>query len=147
MDQAADLNLFSLAFLPWFLFAVAGAFSLYAFVSYYQRTVLGALVRALDAANALSPETAKSFEDLDFKPSFRVLSSLRGGALSRAITGIRRGGDTLYLYLAPEHIDRTRAQFCTHVGSILSPILITLFSFLLAALAYFVIPRLIVFPA
>ena len=147
MEQTPNIELFSLSFLPWFLASLACAVSLYAFFSYYQRTVLGALIRALDQAGAFSPESAKSLHELNLAKEKTARRALKKSAVRRAVVSVTNQNGEQVLYLSPEHLERTRAQFCRHVGTVLSPILVTLVSFLLAAAAYFILPQLIVFPA
>ena len=144
---AADLSLRSLAFLPWFLFGTAAAVSWYAFFSYFQRTLQGKLVRALFAANAYGPESARRLSELGLTKKRRYTVGLRGGALGRAVVCVDPDSNDPAYYLSSQSPDRTRAQFCVHAGTILVPVLVTIFAFCLAVLAYLVLPQLIDFSA
>lgn len=136
-------------------FAFALAAAIFAFYTYYHKTVLGKLVRALLESGAESPETAKTFSELDIPPSATLARALRPtGALSGVVTVYgtppteqtlsARDDDallTLHLYVAPEQRDKARGIYATE-ARIFVPIAITAAAAVLALCLNLLFPAL-----
>lgn len=68
---------------------MAGVF-LAAVYLWIKRRVLGRFVRALDAAECHSPDSAKTLEELGFSGNLPVARSLKSGTLSRVLSSVEK---------------------------------------------------------
>ncbi len=75
----------------WIVGAFCLAAVLFAFHTYYHKAVLGVFVRALLESGAASPETAKTFAELDLAPRGVYLRSVFFGALRSVV--VPEGGE------------------------------------------------------
>lgn len=132
----------------------AGAF---AFYTYYHKSVLGTLVRALLGAGAESEETAKNFAELGLVPNALLLRALNeGSALCRVVSvvGQRPAAVRVYgrmmrdeeafgrlrFFIAPEQEEKARGIYGDEI-SLFVPIFVTAASVVLAAALCAVLPQ------
>lgn len=143
--------------LRWVFAAFCLAVTAYAFYTYYHKTLLGRLVRALLEVGAHCEEDARSFAELGVLPSKVLLRAVCGGALSRvvSVTGLcerpaRRFGRraprseaeiaALRLYV-PEESRRKAQGIYAAEQSVLAPILVTVATLVLTLIVCMLLPH------
>ena len=72
----------------WLILGVYFGLVIASFVMFYNKNVLGALIRRLDEACALSPESAKTLDELGFSKNIFVKLSLKRGNTLRKLVAI-----------------------------------------------------------
>lgn len=143
----------------WILVAFVAAVGIFSFYTYYHRSVLGVLVRALLESGATSPETAKNLAEMDVAPRAAYSRALSGAsALSRVVTVVGKREklpvadlsasdeslNLLRFYIAPESQAKARGIYGT-AENIVAPVVITAASLVLALVLWAVLPA--AFPA
>ena len=132
----------------WVFGAFALAAGIFAFYTYYHKSVLGKFVRALLASGAFNPESAKTFAELDIAPTAAYEHALLGGSLSRIVTVLgerphpRRRGSALpnpedlavlRFYIPAEKEAKARGIYSDD-QSIVAPVVVTATALVLAVL-------------
>ena len=145
---------------PILLGAVVLGVAAASFYSYYTRTVLGSLVRALLDAAAVGEKQATPLADLDVKRPARLRRAMRG-PLARVVgvtpapkPASRRLGtlqdrfeiETARFFIPEAAEAKARGSYGKHVETILTPILTTLFFAVLAVLVYLFLPNFVEIP-
>lgn len=117
-------------------------------ILFYQRKVVGALVRALTAAGASDEASAKTLAEIGQESNASALNRLRRDAgLSRVVTvvgaepfvsGKRKIPDTARFYVAPDAMMRAERQY-SDKGTSIPILLLGIFGILAVGIALFLI--------
>lgn len=89
----------------WSLFIGLGIATVYLF---YNRKVLGKLVRKLIEIDACSPESAIPLEKIDYKMNAALKHSLRKGSLFAETVMVNNKGN---YYINPERLDKAKSEY------------------------------------
>ena len=122
------------------VFGICGGIVLASLYTLYQKSVPGSLVRALLAAQAHTPEAAKSMAELNLRPACLILLELRHNpVLGKLVLTEGQGSEARY-YIPEASKYRANARFGEKGNALLQLILTVLLSLLLAILLFKLIP-------
>ncbi|MBP3685598.1 MAG: hypothetical protein J6J21_01065 [Clostridia bacterium] len=142
----------------WIFGAFFLAVAIFAFYTYYHKTVLGRLVRAILNSGAESPETAKTFAELDLVPTPAYERALLGsGSLSHIVSFVgtvpkkarilgqsnQQATETLSvlaLYVSPERRRKAQSIYSAE-QSIAAPIAVTAAALVLTVVLVLLFPQ------
>ncbi|MBQ2253243.1 MAG: hypothetical protein II328_04590 [Clostridia bacterium] len=142
----------------WIFGAFFLAVAIFAFYTYYHKTVLGRLVRAILRSGAESPETAKTLSEMDLAPLAAYERALFGsGSLSRIVSYVgtvpkkarilgqsnEEAAKTLSVlayYVSPERRRKAESIYSTE-QSIVAPIVVTAAALILTASLILLFPQ------
>ena len=167
MPDLSELFLYNgelkLEFIVWPIFI---GICIAAFVTVFVRVKLGEVVRAIFSAGAVSPETAKTLEELGVANKFFVRSALRGRSALRRVVDATDGTeiapdengeggglkvlsldeavdlDKCRFFIVDKNIERAEGIYDNTNSTLLSAGLTVIIAFAVAALSMVIIPNL-----
>ena len=122
------------------VYGICGGIVLAALYTLYQKSVPGALVRALLRANALSPEAALPLSQLDVPLKGLLRFELKHNlVLQKTVLQTGEGSEACY-YIPEEQKYRAEGRFEKKGNGVISLILTVGLAFILATLLFIIIP-------
>ena len=126
------------------VYGICGGIVLAAIYTLYQKSVPGALVRALIGAGALSPETALPLSALDLRLKkllrFEIAHNL---VLQKTLLQAEGEGEEPRYYIPPEQKYRAEGRFEQKGNGLISLLLTVALAFGLAMLLFLIIPAIL----